>query len=72
MSDQVVGVGDGVVLLLLLGGAAVSVDGGGIAVLVQCDLSVGLGEGLTGGLVGALGLTGLTSPAVSDLLVGIT
>ena len=57
---------------MLFRSAAVGVDGGGVAVLGQCDLSVGLGEGLTGNLVGALGLTGLTSPAVSNLLVGVT
>jgi hypothetical protein len=70
--DEVVGVRDGVVLLLLLEGAAVSVDGSGLAVLSQGDLAIGLSENFTGGLISALGLAGLTAPAVSDLLLRVT
>lgn len=72
LGDQVVGVGDRVVLLLLLEGAAIGIDWWGVTVLSQGDLSVGLGEGLAGGLVSALSVAGLTTPSVSNLLVGIT
>lgn len=70
--DEVVGVRDVVVSLLLLGGAAVSVDWGSLAVLLQGDLLVTLGNSLTGLLVVELGLAGLTTPSVSSLLGGVT
>jgi hypothetical protein len=70
--DEVVGVRDRVILLLLFKGAAISVDGSGVAVLSQGDLAVGLGESVGSVLISGRSLASLTTPAVSDLLVRVT